>query len=160
MMSWMFYLKDARGAKLNLVHEGIAVISRPCIHVETKFSDGLSFSSELGVGPRMKKIGYSNPQRWDARDLWWLTPQDEEEARLKAEYWCECQRRGFSKYDLTGALGCAVTGRENPWDPFCSESAYEILPERVKIGCLNYKLHPQRLWELWHVMNRVNTLSR
>jgi hypothetical protein len=152
MIEWMFYNAKAEGAKLNLAHSGIMLISKPYIHVETRFSDGVSWSSEYGIGPRFKQIEYSNPDRWTSCPHPWLTKDDEVLMRRRAAIWCELRKANMSKYDIHGALGCAITGNENPFDPFCSEGEYEIYPDVWKILCLNHKLHPQRLFELYECM--------
>lgn len=152
MLSWEFYDARANGAKKTLVQRGILLISDPLVHGETKFSDGMSFSSQFGEGPRFKKINYSHPDRWKTIELSWLTMDDELIMKRRARLWCALRIAGLSKYDTQGALGCAITGRQDPWDPFCSESMYEILPEAWKLPCLNYKLHPQRLYELGLIM--------
>ena len=152
MLSWRFYDARADGAKISLAGRGILIVSDPLIHQETKFSDGMSFSAEFGIGPRIKSILYSHPERWKTINLSWITQEDEEIMRRRAEFWCKLREYGHSKYDTQGAIGCAITGAENPWDPFCSESGYEILVERWKLVCLNHKLHPQKLYEIGKIM--------
>ena len=155
MIKWKFYDARADGAKPTLAHRGIMIVSDPLIHVETQFSDGISWSSELGIGPRFKDIGYTHPLRWGDIEHPWITPEQEATMRYKAELWCELRESGFSKYDLQGAGGCLVTGNENPWDPFCSEGCYEIYPDEHKIACLNSKLHPQKLYEVGLIITRL-----
>ena len=156
MMKWMFARSDAPGAKLNLAVKAICLVSKPRYHVETLFSDGVSFSAQFGIGARYKDIQYSHPERWDELCLPWITPEMEKGCRLKADIWYALQASGVSQYDTLGAIGCAGSGMENPWDPFCSEVCYDILPQNMILSVLNHKLYPERLWLLGNLLNIIH----
>lgn len=159
-MKAMFADSSAEGAKIDLVIVAIRTISKPLYHGEWVFSDGMSWSSEFGIGPRFKKIGYSHPERWIEQNHWWITPAQEAVMRYKAELWCKLREAGFSKYDITGAGGCLFTGNEHPWDPYCTEGMYEIYPDEHKIACLNHKMFPQRLYEVGEAIKTIKERER
>jgi len=155
MIVWKFADSRAVGAKTGLVVPVILIVSKPLYHQETVFSDGWSWSSEFGIGPRFKKISYSHPDRWKTIEHPWITPEQEAVMRYKAELWCKLREAGFSDYDTKGAAGCFITGNENPWNPYCSEGGYEIYPDEYKITCLNHKMHPQRLYEVGKLIEDI-----
>jgi hypothetical protein len=116
-------------------------------HVEAKFENGWSWSStqkgkeENGV--RWKKIGYSHPERWVKVTLL-VTDEEYDQIVMR----CEMLAAMGIKYDMRGAIGCAITGRNDITAFFCSEAVYygvlgQWLPE-----ILNYKMHPDRLYEI------------
>jgi hypothetical protein len=155
MIRHAFYNGRSKGAKF--IHKGILLVSDPHTHVETIFSDGLSFSSQLNIGPRFSKITYSHPERWLFVDFPMIEPAQERRMRYKAEMWAALQRAGLSSYDTLGAIGCAVTGKERPWDAFCSEVTYDIFPDDLKIPIINYRMHPQKLLEVDKIILEINT---
>jgi len=149
-----FYNGRSKGAKF--IHKGILLVSSPHIHVETVFSDGMSWSSEFGLGPRFKKITYSHPERWKFVDFPFITPEQERVARYKAELWVALREAGLSEYDGWGAIGSGFSGRENPWDLYCSEGCYDIFPDGLKIPVINHKMHPQRLLQVAEIIRAVS----
>lgn len=154
MVSHMFY--NGRSENAKLVHKGILLVSDPHTHVETKFSDGMSWSSEFGVGPRFKDITYSHPERWTEVKLPFITPEMEREMRYKAELWVKLREAGFTSYDSRGAVGCLHSGKEDPWDLFCSEGCYDIMPHGLILPKINHRMYPQRLLEVDRILNELN----
>ena len=154
MFKYAFYNGRAEGAKL--VHKAILTVSDPWVHVESIFSDGLSWSSEFGIGPRFKDILYSHPERWLFVEMPCFTPEIERVMRYKAEMWVKLREAGFSDYDSRGAIGCTLTGQQNPWNPFCSEGCYEIIPSNMKLDCINHRMHPSRLLEVVKIIRELN----
>jgi len=146
MFRHAFYNGRSKGAKF--IHKGILRVSDPHTHVETVFSDGMSWSSEFGIGPRFKKITYAHPERWKFVEFPFITPEQERIARYRAELWVAMREAGLSNYDTLGAIGCGFSGRENPWNLFCSEGCYDIFPDEHKLLALNVKMHPQRLLQV------------
>ena len=154
MYKQAFYNGRSPGAKF--IHKGILHVSDPYTHVETIFSDGVSWSSEFGIGPRFKKITYKHPERWKFVEFPFITPEQERIARYRAELWVAMREAGISNYDTLGAIGCGFSGRENPWNLFCSEGCYNIFPDDFKILALNVKMHPQRLLEVDELIKVVS----
>lgn len=155
-MKIAFYNGRSKGAKF--VHKGILIISDPYTHVELVFSDGISFSSEFGCGPRFKKITYSHPERWRIIDLPFITPGQEQRIRYRAEFAEAMRKAGFSKYDAAGAIACAASGNHNPWNFFCSELVYEVLSPDIALPVLNHRMHPQRLMEVIEIIKDLHSL--
>ena len=145
-MKMAFYNGRSKGAKF--VHKAILLLSDPYTHVELIFSDHLSYSSEMKIGPRYKKISYAHPERWHIIDLWWITPEQEARIRKRAELKVALQQAGMIKYDMSGAINCVMTGDHSPWDFFCSETVYDIIAPEIAIPVLNFKMHPQKLMEV------------
>ena len=149
-MKFAFYKGMGEGGtwKKKLIHKGIARVSKPHTHVELVFTDGMSFSSEFGVGPRLKEIGYSHPERWTFVDIK-ASVKQESVIRYQAELLNNLREAGKLAYDTRGAVGCAVTGVDRPWKYFCSEAVYEVLCSGLHFPAkLNYKMYPQRLYEM------------
>jgi len=146
MFTFEFY--NGRTGKKQFLSAATAIltISDPYIHVEGHFSNGQSFSSEYGIGPRIKDIGYSHSERWKGIPCPWITPEMEQRMWFKAVLHDQLRKRGRAKYDTGGAIGCAVTGKQSFWDWFCSEVCYDILPPEYKIERLNYKMHPMEFY--------------
>ena len=160
MIKWKFADSDAPGTKISLAGHGIRVVSKPLIHVETEFVEREeSFSSQFKIGPRFAKIKYSHPERWKELIMDHLTPQQEDRMYRKAMIWVELRLAGLSKYDTKGAIGCGITGAENPWDPFCSEVTYDIYPDELKLSCINYKMFPQRLYTVGKILKHIHGIQ-
>jgi len=157
MMSLQFYNGRAKGAKF--VHKAILTVSDPYTHVELVFSDGVSFSSELRIGPRFKQIGYSHPDRWRRVDLPFCGAADEARVRYRADLLATLCQRGLVKYDTAGAILCAATGHDNPWNFFCSEVVYEVLAPEIAVPVLNHKMHPQRLLTVVEIITDLHALK-
>ena len=155
-MRLAFYIGRSVGAKF--VHQGILLVSDPHTHVELIFDDDKSFSSEFGIGPRIADIGYSHPERWTFVDLPWITAEAQRRIRYRAELHNALRIAGYEKYDTRGAIGCAVTGQDDRWNWFCSEVVYDVLAPEIAIPTLNFKLHPQRLFELIQVIKDLHTI--
>ena len=155
-MRLCFYNGTVKGAKF--VHKAILLASSPYTHVELEFDDDKSFSSEFGIGPRIKQIDYSHPERWMFVDLPWITAEAQRRVRYRAELHAALCNAGYEKYDTRGALGCAVTGHDDRWNWYCSEVVYDVLAPEIAIPALNFKMHPQRLYELVQVIKDLHTI--
>ena len=155
MFSYKFY--DGTKGKQEFLSAATAImlVSKPYIHVEGLFSNGISFSSEFGIGPRLKRITYSHPERWNDVACQWITPVQEKNMWLRACLHNQMRIRGRSKYDTRGAAGCLITGEQNPWDWFCSEVNFDILPEVIRIDRVNYKMHPVEFRNVILDINRI-----
>jgi len=148
MLTVKGYNGRSEGAKF--VHKAILLVSDPITHVELyDESSGLSFSSEFGIGPRWKKIGYSHPDRWPEEytfSLRDLTDEQEDRIRRKCDAWAALRQAGLVGYDTRGAIGCTLTGSENPADVFCSEVVFDVIAGGLDLSkVLNHKLHPMKL---------------
>ena len=155
-MRLCFYNGRSKGAKF--VHKAILLISDPYSHIELVFDDGLSFSSEFGIGPRIKQIDYSHPERWMFVELPWITAEVQRRIRYRAELHNALRIAGLEKYDTGGAIGCAMTGQDNRWDWFCSEVVYDVLAPEIAIPALNHKMHPQKLFQIIQVIKDLHTI--
>ena len=157
MMRLQFYCGMGVGGtwKQKLVHRGISILSKPATHVELVFSDGLSVSSEFGIGPRIKQIDYTHPERWKVVSLPQIDLESEVRIRRKAEIFEWLRKEGFLGYDTRGALGCTLTGKQDIWKWFCSELVYELIAPHIAIEALNYKMTPQRLFNLMQSLNKM-----
>ena len=149
-MKLAFYNGRSEGAKF--AHKAILLLSDPYTHVELVFDDEESFSSEFGVGPRMKKITYSHPERWKFVELPWLLPAQKRRIRYRAELHNALRIAGLENYDLHGAISCVATGHNNPWNWFCSEVVYDVLAPEIAIPDLNCKMHPQKLLQVIEIV--------
>ena len=160
MEKLMFYRGQGVGGtwKEKLVHKGISILSRPYTHVELVFSDSTSFSSEYGVGPRFKSIAYTHTDRWTEIQLPHIELQAECRIRHRAKVLNRLREEGYIKYDTRGAFGCTITGRQNPWDYFCSECVYEVLAPEISIPSLNVKMTPQKLFEVIEVIKDLQSI--
>jgi hypothetical protein len=153
---------DGTGPWADVVDKTIGVVSKKT-HAEGKLPKtlpdrfhhlaGLSFSSSVTMslskdslfkgGVRFKNVKYSHPERWTTR-VFWVT--EEELCRILTRM--EAMARLGLKYDFRGAAGCAVTGQQDPWKYFCSESIFDaVLVEWVPVR-LNHKMHPDKLDEV------------
>lgn len=156
----MFYKGGGVGGtwKQKAVHLGISILSKPYTHVELVFSDGLSFSSEFGIGPRFKNISYSHPERWAEISLLNMELPNEIHTRHRAKVLNRLREDGFIGYDTRGAFGCSITGRQNPWDFFCSEVVYEVIAPELAIPSLNVRMHPQKLFEVIETIKDLHSI--
>jgi len=160
MIKLQFYkgMGTGGGWKQKLVHQGIARISSPHTHVELVFSDSISFSSEFGTGPRFKDITYAHPDRWTEVLLPQIELQAECRIRHRAKVLDRLREERFIKYDTRGCFGCTITGRQNPWEFFCSEVVYEVLAPEIAIPSLNHKMHPEKLFEIIEVIKDLQCI--
>jgi len=151
MMELAFYKGKGVGGslKVRVLHWGIARVSNPHTHAELVFSDRRCWSSEYGVGPRYKTIAFSHPGRWTFKPLTHITPAAEARILCRANVLNALRIASMVGYDTRGAVGCTITGRQNPWDYFCSEGILDVIgPELcIPLG-LNHKVHPQKLLEI------------
>ena len=163
----MFYpieikLHDGTGPWATSVDKLIRTVSKKT-HAESKLPDhlpekyrhleGMSFSStsrqDLGVQPgqkngvRFKAIGYSHPERWQTYTLW-VTAEELERIINRMILFVSLK----IEYDFRGAAGCAVTGRQDPWKHFCSESLFDAIFIEWLPATMNYKMHPDKLEEV------------
>lgn len=161
MMKMAFYRGMGEGGtwKNKAAHRAIAIVSSPHTHVELVFSDGLSFSSEFGIGPRIKNIFYSHRDRWTIIDLPFITAEMEARIRRRAELLAALCRAGLIKYDTRGGIGCLWTGIDRAWKYFCSEVVYDVIAPEIAIPRLNFKMHPQKLLQIMAIVNEVNRLD-
>ena len=160
MLQLKFYNALAPSSKASLAHHAILQLSSPHTHVEMQFSSRFqnqSFSSQYKIGPRFKNITYSHPLRWSTIPLSWIDSQGELETFQRASLWQALNTAGLTNYDTKGAISCTFGGIQNPWDVFCSEVCYSIIPDRYKIPELNYKLHPQKLFHLTSLLHQAFT---
>ena len=147
MMKIAFYNGRSKGAKL--AHKAILLVSDPYTQAELIFSEGISYSSEYGIGPRFKKITYGHPERWHFVDLDFITPEQEARIRYRAELKDALRKAGLIGYDTKGAIGCGVPGDHNSiWDDFCSETIYDVAAPEIAIPSLTTDMFPQRLFEI------------
>jgi hypothetical protein len=149
-IDYMFYDASVPGAKKGLAHSAIQLVSDPYIHVELRFSDGMSFSAEYGVGVRKKDIQYSHPERWKKIRIHYPAAMVRH-MRYAAETLVLLQL----EYDLRGAAGCAFTGKEDPWDYFCSEFVYDVTGGHIVTPKINHKMHPTKLYEVAQAMQQA-----
>ena len=144
------YNGRSKGAKF--VHKGILVVSDPITHVELYDTEtDISYSSEYGIGPRRKHIGYSHPDRWPKEYQVKIPTTPEEYAHVlsRQDIWIDMRQAGLVGYDTKGAIGCGFFGNENPWNQFCSETIFDVLYEILDIShVLNHKMHPMKLIEV------------
>ena len=160
MESLMFYKGMGVGGswKQKAVHRGISILSSPYTHVELVFSDGISFSSEWGIGPRFKQINSSHPKRWAKISLLNMELPNEVHSRHRAKVLDRLRAEGYINYDIRGALGCTITGRQNPWKYFCSEVVYEVIAPEIAIPSLNVKMTPQKLFEVIEIIKDLQAI--
>ena len=132
------YLGRSEGARL--VHKIILVGSDPYTHTELKFPDGMSFSSEMGIGARFKRIKYSHSERWKT-DRIYLPDEVIARIRLRAELMVAMKL----EYDLAGAMFSPYTGYQNHGKVFCSEAiGFAIAPDLIAVEeVVNF--HPVKL---------------
>lgn len=145
MKQVMLKFHDGTGPWAGRVDRAIRKVS-DLTHVEALHPDGMSISSTLqdgGGGVRWKKINYSHPERWRELVLW-LT--DDEYGRYRMI--CDCCAAVGIKYDIRGAIGCALTGREDPTRYFCSEFTFDALLTLWLPARLNHKMHPRALYDI------------
>ena len=87
----------------------------PASHTEIVFSDGMSGSSEAGIGVRLKRIPYTSGK-------WFFVELPEIYSEKKSRDWYEA----FQSEILYDYLGCARFGLgvlgESPTRAFCTES--------------------------------------
>jgi len=137
--------RDGKVPPNDLTDHAIKIVSG-LVHVEAFHPDGRSISSTMAGddnGVRWKDIHYSHPERW--KDVvFWLT---EEEYR---RYLLTCNMCAALKipYDLRGAVGCTVTGRQDPEKYFCSEFTFDSLLAIWLPAVLNHKMHPDKLYDI------------
>ena len=141
------YNGRAKGAKF--VHKGILLVSDPITHVELEDTEtGLSYSSEYGIGPRRVHIGYSHPERWPEEYAIHLplSPLSILNVLRNEDRWIALQKAGLVGYDTRGAIGCTVTGKNHPWDQFCSETVFDVIHAELGLSpALNYKMTPMKI---------------
>ena len=155
MIKFAFYNGRSQGAKF--VHKVILAVSDPYTHCELVFSDHLSYSSQLMIGPRFKKITYGHPDRWHIVHAGYITPEQEARIRYRAELKVALQKAGLIGYDSKGAIGCSIiplTG--SAWNDFCSETIYDIVAPEIALPSLNTGMHPQRLLEIIAIIEDLN----
>ena len=132
------YLGRSEGARP--VHKIILIGSDPYTHSELLFPDGMSFSSEMGLGARIKRITYSHPDRWHT-DRIYLTDEVIDRIRVRAELMVAM---GL-EYDLGGAMCSPYTGYQTKGKVFCSEAVgFAIAPDLIKVSDV-VNFHPCKL---------------
>ena len=146
-----FYNPPKGDKCVTAVGKGIRLVSER-IHVEGVFMDGRSFSSTMRndisgadgkkhKGVRFKDIDYSkHPERWEQMIL--NLPDDVYDNILLR---CELLALEKIPYDLRGAIGCLITGKQKAHMLFCSELWYALLAIHFSLSELNYKKHPDAL---------------
>ena len=148
-MELAFYKGKGVGGrwKIKALHKAISIISSPHTHVEGVFNDGTCFSSEFGIGARFDNHNFSNSERWTFVKLN-TTLAQENRIFLRANQLVKLRIKKMGKYDTRGAIGCAWTGKENPWNWFCSEIIFEVIHRELHLPACFNKIHPQKLLEL------------
>jgi len=151
-MMWLdykFYI--GTGDWATMTDKLILLRSNPYTHVELQRQHDLkSFSSSMrkdfagkAEGVRFKMIGYSHPERWDTLRVW-VTPRQYWAIQLRAEVLA-----GLGlKYDKRGIAGALITGKQNPWDWYCSEVVFGVTAPVLCVPELNYKMWPTPLYKV------------
>lgn len=154
MKKLKFHFYNGRNPDAASVHKIILWRSDPHTHIELENEDGVSFSSELGVGPRFKNITYSHPDRWTTVVLW-VTDVEYVQIWYRATLLVEMRNKGLLKYDNRGIAGALFSGRHTIWAYFCSEAVYSVVAPEVALPELNYKLWPEKLLEVIKIVASI-----
>ena len=137
---------DGTGPWADKTDKVIGIVSKKT-HVEALFENGWSWSStqKWGAenGVRFAEIKYSHPERWV--DVVLLVTDEEYDA---IEMRCELLASMGIKYDMRGAIGCAITGRDDVTAFFCSEAVFYAVLCQWLPEILNYKMHPDKLYTI------------
>lgn len=145
---------DGTGPWASATDKAIRIVS-DLTHVEALFEDGLSFSStsredlgsDAGGGVRFKAIGYSHPERW--KDIVLPVTRDE---YTRIRFRCDCMAALKIPYDMRGAIGCTITGRQDPDKYFCSEVLFDAILIEWLPAALNHKMHPRKLYQIAEIL--------
>jgi hypothetical protein len=148
-LTFNFY--DGRNPDASKIHKIILARSDPYTHVELVDVTGQSFSSELGIGPRFKNITYKHPERWHKIVLH-ISNAEYDRIWYRADVLIALRKAGKLKYDNRGILGALCSGRHTIWAYFCSEAVYSVVSPEIALPELNYKLWPQKLYEVIEVI--------
>ena len=148
-----------RNPDASKVHKIILARSDPYTHVELENEDSVSFSSELGVGPRFKNIKYAHPERWH-KVILYISNAEYNRIWYRAEVLVALRKAGKLKYDNRGILGAIFSGKHTIWAYFCSEAVYSVVAPEIALSELNYRMWPQTLFEVIEIIAELRATMK
>lgn len=112
-------------------------------HVELRFSDGVSLTTEPQTGVQYVTRQYDF-YHWVAIPLLWIDHSQEEIIRK----WADTLVQSHTKYDYLGAILGGTLGSNDPNKYFCSELTAEALSTCMPILDKNKWYSPNDLWKI------------